>query len=255
MKNTIIFASTIALFLGACNETRARPTAASTATTASHARTQAQPPAAPAAPELAPSPTGAPVNTTRSWTFDSDAANAAPAGFTFGRTGSGAMGRWVVRAEADAPSRPNVLAQMDADDTDVRFPVAVAGGVSLLDLRLSVRCKPISGRVDQACGLVFRYRDENNYYVTRANPLENNIRLYYVKDGRRRQIASWSGSVTARAWHEHVAEARGDHIQVFWDGTKVLDHRDATFSAPGGVGVWTKADSIVYFDDLRAEPL
>lgn len=255
MKNTIIFASTLALFLGACNETRARSPGASTATTASHARTQAQPSAAPAAPELAPAPTGAPVNTTRSWTFDSDTANAAPVGFTFGRTGSGAMGRWVVRAEADAPSRPNVLAQMDADDTDVRFPIAAADGVSLLNLRLSVRCKPISGRVDQACGLVFRYRDENNYYITRANPLENNIRLYTVKDGRRRQIASWSGTVTANAWHDYAVEVRGDHIQVFWNGTKVLDHHDSTFTAPGGVGVWTKADSIVYFDDLRSEPL
>jgi hypothetical protein len=203
-----------------------------------------------------PAGTASPGATTgRSWTFDTDREGSAAAGFSFGRTGSGAMGRWVVRAEADAPSRPNVLAQLDADDTDIRFPVAVADGISALNLRLSSRCKPISGRVDQACGLVFRYRDENNYYITRANPLENNIRLYYVKDGRRRQIASWSGSVTARAWHEYVVEARGDHIQVFWDGTKVLDHHDTTFTTPGGVGFWTKADSIVYFDDLRAEPL
>ncbi|MBI5478611.1 MAG: hypothetical protein HY906_07150 [Deltaproteobacteria bacterium] len=253
MKNTIIFASTLALFLGACNEPRATSPGASTATTASHPPTRARPSAAPAEPEVAPSPAGAPVNTLRSWTFDGDAANAVPAGFTFSRTGSGAMGRWVVRAEADAPSRPNVLAQLDDDDTDVRFPVAVANGVSLLNLRLSVRCKPISGRVDQACGLVFRYRDENNYYITRANPLENNVRLYTVKDGRRWQIASWSGTVTAGAWHQYAVEARGDHLQVFWDGTKVLDHHDATFTVPGGVGVWTKADSIVYFDDLRAE--
>ena len=76
-----------------------------------------------------------------------------------------------------------------------------------------------------------------------------------MKDGRRRQIASWSGTVTANAWHDYAVEVRGDHIQVFWDGTKVLDHHDSTFTAPGGVGVWTKADSIVYFDDLRSEPL
>lgn len=193
--------------------------------------------------------------TARTWSFDADRGGGTPAGFSFSRTGGGPPGRWIVRAEADAPSRPNVLAQLDADDTDVRFPIAAADGVSLLNLRLSVRCKPISGRVDQACGLVFRYRDENNYYITRANPLENNIRLYTVKDGRRRQIASWSGTVTANAWHDYAVEVRGDHIQVFWDGTKVLDHHDSTFTAPGGVGVWTKADSIVYFDDLRSEPL
>lgn len=187
--------------------------------------------------------------TARTWSFDADRGGGTPAGFSFSRTGGGPPGRWIVRAEADAPSRPNVLAQAP-DDTDVRFPIAAADGVSLLNLRLSVRCRPISGRVDQACGLVFRYRDENNYYITRANPLENNIRLYTVKDGRRRQIASWSGTVTANAWHDYAVEVRGDHIQVFWDGTKVLDHHDSTFTAPGGVGVWTKADSIVYFDDL-----
>ncbi len=161
----------------------------------------------------------------------------------------------MVRAEADAPSRPNVLAQLDADDTDVRFPVAVADVPSLRDLRFSVRCKPVSGRVDQACGLVFRYRDENNYFITRSNPLENNIRLYTVKDGKRRQLASWSGTVTAGAWHEYIVEVRGDHIQVWWDGAEVLDHRDSTFMEAGRVGLWTKADSVTYFDDLRVEPL
>lgn len=204
---------------------------------------------------LPPTATPPPGDSSRSWSFDGDRDGATPSGFSFGRTGSGALGRWVVRAEADAPSRPNVLAQIDADDTDNRFPFAAAESPSLRDVRLSVRCKPVSGRVDQACGLVFRYRDENNYYITRANPLENNIRLYYVKDGRRRQIASWSGTVTAGAWHEYVVEARGDHIQVFWDGTQVLDHHDSTFPDAGRVGVWTKADSVTYFDDLTVAPL
>lgn len=191
----------------------------------------------------------------RGWSFDSDREGGAPPGFSFGRTGSGPLGRWVVRTEADAPSRPNVLAQLDADDTDMRFPVAVADAPPLGDLRLSVRCKMVSGRVDQACGLVFRYRDENNYYITRANALENNIRLYTVKDGRRRQLASWRGTVSAGAWHEYVVEIRGDHIQVLWNGTRVLDHRDTTFPEAGRVGVWTKADSVAYFDDLAVTPI
>lgn len=214
-------------------------------------------------PAAAPTSTNAALSATvtppgdsrRTWSFDGDRDGAPPSGFSFGRTGSGALGRWVVRVEPDAPSRPSVLAQLDADDSDNRFPVAAADSPSLRDVRLSVRCKPVSGRVDQACGLVFRYRDENNYYVTRANPLEDNIRLYYVKDGSRRQIASWSGEVTAGAWHEYVVEMRGGHIQVSWDGRKVLDHHDSTFPEAGRVGVWTKADSVTYFDDLTVAPL
>lgn len=200
-------------------------------------------------------PVAAADDVRRKLSFDSDQIDSPPSGFSFGRTGSGPAGRWLVRAEPDAPSRPNVLAQLDADDTSFRFPVAVADAPSLRDLRLSVRCKPVSGRVDQACGLVFRYRDENNYLITRANPLESNIRLYYVKDGKRRQLASWSGTVTAGAWHDYPVEARGDHIQVFWDGSKVLDHRDSTFMDAGRAGVWTKADSVTYFDDLAIAPL
>jgi len=100
------------------------------------------------------------------WNFDADAANAPPAGFLFGRTGSGRPGNWVIRVESDAPSAPNVLAQIDRDETDYRFPVAVAADPILRDVRLSVKCKPVAGKVDQACGLVFRYRDENSYYLT-----------------------------------------------------------------------------------------
>jgi len=197
----------------------------------------------------------APAVVTHTWKFDSDQPGQSPAGFSFGRTGGGAPGRWVVRAESAAPSRPNVLAQVDADGTDDRFPVAVADGVFLRNLRLSVRCKPVSGQVDQACGLVFRYVDENNYYVTRANALENNIRLYYVREGRRRQIASFSGRVTAGVWHKYAVEVRGDRIKVFWDGRQVIEKRDATFPGAGRVGVWTKADSVSYFDDLAVMSL
>ena len=186
------------------------------------------------------------------WNFDADPVNAPPAGFSFGRTGKGKPGRWVVQAEKDAPSAGNVLAQLDTDTTDYRFPVAVAGEPKFGDVNLSVRCKPVSGRVDQACGLVFRYEDENNYYLTRANALEDNVNLYYVKDGRRRQITGWSGKVTSGAWHQLGVEARGDHFVVSFDGNKVVDTHDSTFSQPGKVGVWTKADSVTYFDDLTA---
>ncbi len=189
------------------------------------------------------------------WTFEGDRVGTGPTGFSFGRTGSGRVGHWVVLADKGAPSGANVLAQVDADETDYRFPIAIANEPVLRDLRLSVRCKPVSGKVDQACGLVFRDRDENHYYLARANALENNVRLYHVVDGRRRQIAGWNGRVSGGAWHELRVDARGDHLEVFWDGQKVLDAHDQTFRDAGKVGVWTKADSVTYFDDLSVAPL
>src|SRR6185503_16885051 len=117
------------------------------------------------------------------WSFDKDKADATPPGFAFGRTGDGKVGTWVIKAIKDAPSAGNVLAQTDADSTDDRFPVAVGNKPELVDVALSVKCKPVSGKVDQACGLVVRYQDADNYYLTRANALENNVRFYYVKGG------------------------------------------------------------------------
>lgn len=189
------------------------------------------------------------------WNFDKEVADKAPQGFTFSRTGYGKLGQWIVQEDKSAPTGTHVLAQLDSDDTNFRFPVAVANDPSLRNLRLSVRCKPVSGKVDQACGLVFRYYDQDNYYLARANALEDNVRFYYVKDRKRIQLASWSGRVSSGSWHEFRADAKGDHFEVYWDGKKVIDAQDPTFQQPGKVGVWTKADSVTYFDDLTVVPL
>jgi len=189
------------------------------------------------------------------WTFDSARADQAPDGFAFGRTGRGNESRWIVQTAADAPSRPNVIVQTDVDRTSNRFPVAVANEPRLRDARVAVRCKPVSGKVDQACGLVFRYRDANNHYVARANALENNVRLYYVKDGSRKEIASWDGKVTSGAWHELSVEARGSRLRVFWNGQQILEKEDQTFPNAGRIGLWTKADSYTLFDDLTVSAL
>jgi hypothetical protein len=191
----------------------------------------------------------------RTWDFQGDAVNSPPAGFRFGRTGQGREGKWVVLTDPSAPSGDHVLAQTDADDTDYRFPVAVADAPTLRDLRLEVRCKPVGGKVDQACGLVFRYRDPDNYYVARANALEDNVNLYHVVKGRRRQIQGWRGKVASNTWHGLAVEARGNRLQVFWEGKPILDARDDTFGDAGKVGVWTKADSVTYFDALTVTPL
>jgi len=185
--------------------------------------------------------------------FEADKPGDAPQGFSFGRTGQGPAGKWVVQAVSDAPSGRNVLAQTDTDGTDYRFPIAYTGP-DLKDLRLSVVGKPVSKKVDQGCGLVFRLKDPDNYYIARANALEDNVRLYHVVKGSRRQFAGWNGKVSSGSWHELAVEAVGDHFQVFYDGKKVIDAHDKTFPDAGKFGVWTKADSLIHFDDLTVTP-
>jgi hypothetical protein len=191
--------------------------------------------------------------TPTTFNFDTDAAGQPPKGFEFGRTGSGAQGRWIVKAESDAPSGPNVLAQLDADTTDYRFPIAFTGP-EIKDMRVSVKAKPVSGKGDQGFGLVFRLKDADNYYVVRANALEDNVSLYHVVKGNRVQFAGWNGKVKTGVWHELAVEALGDRFQVSFDGKRVIDARDTTFANAGKFGLWTKADSVISFDDLTAEP-
>jgi len=191
----------------------------------------------------------------RTWNFDKDAPGKAPEGFTSALTGQGTVGQWVVTQEATAPSAPNVLAQTSRDNTDYRFPLAIAEGTSYKDLALSVKFKAISGTVDQGAGLLFRLKDKDNYYIVRANALENNFRLYHVVNGRRIQFAGANFKVSSQAWHEIKVEARGEEFKCYYDGQLKFTAKDGTFKEAGKVGLWTKADSVIYFDDLTATEL
>jgi hypothetical protein len=185
--------------------------------------------------------------------FDSDAAGQAPKEFELALTGKGKPGKWVVQAVSDAPSGKHVLAQTDGDDTDYRFPIAYTGP-AMKDLRLSVKCKALAGRADRGCGIVWRLRDKDNYYIARANALEDNVHLYHVVNGERVRFEGWNGKVDSGVWHELAVEMIGDHIQVFFNGARVIDAHDGAFKEAGKWGVWTKADSIIQFDDLTATP-
>jgi hypothetical protein len=169
-----------------------------------------------------------------------------PRGFSFGRTGQGSPGTWVVRDGA--------LAQTSTDNTDYRFPLAIYEGGAWKDLALAVRFQAVSGEVDQAGGLIFRARDENNYYLVRSNALEDNTRIYKVVDGRRKQFGGKNMKVTPKEWHTLKVEAAGEKFTVYYDGEKVIEEKDATFGGPGKVGLWTKADSVTLFQDLTIEP-
>ena len=130
------------------------------------------------------------------------------------------------------------------------IPVAVYDNFTARDVHLSVQFKPISGTGDQGAGLVWRYRDQNNYYLARCNALENTCTIYRVANGQRETLSSQSVTVASNTWHTLRVEAGGDQFVVSYDGKKVLDAKDGTFKDSGKVGLWTKADSIIYFDDL-----
>ena len=185
------------------------------------------------------------------YNFDSDVVGKLPAKFHEALTGQGAKGQWVVKADPSAPSQPNVLAQTSSDKTDYRFPLAIADDGSFQNLELSVKFKAVSGEVDRAAGMVFRLMDANNYYIVRANALESNYRLYHVVKGRRVQFAGANVKVASGEWHELRVECTGNHITCYYDGEKKIDATDETFKEAGKVGLWTKADSVTYFDDLR----
>ncbi len=184
--------------------------------------------------------------------FESDAIGSPPPGFDFGRTGGGGEGKWVVRVEQGGTAN-HVLVQESADPTDYRFPVAVLKDGAYRDVVLSVRARPLSGEVDQGFGLVWRYQDTNNYYITRCNADEDNCTIYHTVDGRRRAFLNQSVKVAKKTWHTLKLEATGNHFVVTYDGNKVLDAKDDTFKAAGKVGLWTKADSVIEFDDFVVE--
>ena len=178
-----------------------------------------------------------------SWTFDGDAASGVPAGAEV------FSGSWVVRAEADAPSKPNALCQVG----DTEFPAIALGSSVYGDLTVSLRFKPISGKVDQAAGIIFRIQDRNDYYIIRANVLESNVNLYKYAGARRSGIKDGGAKVAVGQWQELRLEVSGDRLRGFLNGQLIVEATDSTYKA-GRVGLWTKADSVTCFDDVVVTP-
>jgi hypothetical protein len=179
-----------------------------------------------------------------------------PADFTPALTGGGGEVGWIIKEDSSAPAGAKVLAQTSTDDTDYRFPLCVYNDFSARDVDVATRFKPVSGKVDQAGGIVARFKDSDNYYITRANALEDNVRLYKVESGKRKQFAGVSCKVASGQWHKLRLVANGSHFQVFFDGEKPLfEADDKTFDNAGKIGLWTKADSVTYFDELRFKSL
>jgi hypothetical protein len=178
----------------------------------------------------------------------------APDGFTFWRTGDGDIGEWLVLKDPTAIGG-QAIAQTSKDLTDYRFPLAVYKLVSAENIDVVVRFKPVDGKVDQAGGIVVRLTTPDDYYVVRANALEDNVGFYRVVKGRREQIKGADTRVASNEWHTLGLRAEGDRFTISFDGKQLFTAEDNTFAGPGKVALWTKADSVTYFDTISITPL
>jgi hypothetical protein len=183
-------------------------------------------------------------------TFGSEKAGALPATFEAALTGEGRPGRWEIVEDPTAEGG-RALAQLSAETTSYHFPLAIYRQATGTDVEATIRFKPISGRVDQAGGVIVRYSDADNYYISRANALENNVTFYRVVKGSRQQLAAVSTPVALGQWHTLTLKAEGDRFTVSLNGKQVLTASDRTFAGPGRIGLWTKADSVTRFDRLE----
>lgn len=203
---------------------------------------------------------------TQTFTFDAMPPEQPASGFTAGITGwhgtvssrsrASASPVWcAVQTDATAPSGDNVVMIVSSNQQDQAFPLCLLDALSLKNVDLSIRFKPISGKLDRAAGLILRARDADNYYVVRANALEHNVRLYRVVNGRRTLFAGSDVKVATAAWQTLRIKAEGSRFAVYLDGKLLFEANDRTFADAGRVGFWVKSDSVTLFDDFAILPL
>jgi hypothetical protein len=181
--------------------------------------------------------------------FDNAAAGQPPAGWTATKTGSG-NAKWTIERDDTAPSEPNVLKQSGV----ATYPLCFKDDTSVKDGFVEVKFKAVSGKEDQAGGVVWRLKDANNYYIARANALEDNVTIYHTINGRRTEKKRTKMKVAPHVWHTLRVDFAGNHFTVTCDGTRAIDWDDDTFKDAGKVGLWTKADSVTLFDDFSYGP-
>lgn len=185
--------------------------------------------------------------------FDDTQAGKLPVGWLATQTGTGTA-KWAVVRDDSAPSRPNVLRQSG----EAKYPVCLRETPAIQDGFVEVKFKAVAGKEDQAGGVIWRAQDANNYYVCRANALEDNVTLYKMVAGKRSvlDIVGRQGGygvaerVAAGRWHKLRVEFAANRFKIFFNGRQLFEIADGTFSRAGKVGLWTKADSVTLFDDF-----
>ena len=189
------------------------------------------------------------------WHFDEDQPGEPPKGWSIRETTpTESLATWEVISDKTAPSRPHVMALSQTTNYNGTFNLAIAEGTSFKDIDLTIRVKAVSGEEDQGGGPIWRCRDQNNYYICRFNPLESNFRVYFVKDGKRKQLDSVQIATEPGKWYTLRVKMVGEDISCYLDGKRLLEAEDNTFSESGMIGLWTKADAVTYFDDLAVLP-
>ena len=186
-------------------------------------------------------------------TFAADAVGAPPAAWTVTKTGRGNP-KWTVEVDTTAPSKGRVLKQSGV----ATYPLALKTGTAIKDGYVQTQFKAIGGKEDRAAGVVWRAKDANNYYVVRANALEDNVVLYKTVAGNRIELNTVKGDtyglkvpVPPNQWHTLRVEFAGSRFKVIYNAKLLFEVNDATFKDAGMVGVWTKADSVTLFDGLE----
>lgn len=200
-----------------------------------------------------------PVNAgpAKRWDFDRETVGELPPGWQTGATNQrGPLATWEIVADSSAPSGSQVLALTQTNHSfGGTFNLCWNPKARFLNGRITVAFKANSGLEDQGGGIIWRVRDGDNYYIARYNPLENNFRIYYVRDGARRMLASARIVLPAHVWQVMKIVQDGNHIEGFLNGEKYLEIQDETFPNPGGTGLWTKADAVTSFDNFFVETL
>jgi hypothetical protein len=187
--------------------------------------------------------------------FDTAPLGRTPPGWSTSTANNGGAPRWEILRDLSAPTQPYVLAPIPGGGAQSRSPLAILDTVSLRDADLSVRIKPVAGSGIPGGGLIWRYRDENNYYLVRTNASDNTVAVYKVENGQ--PVAIHTGAhrdIPLNGWSILKVAARGNRFQVYVDHRRILEGRDSTFMGAGKVGLWTVADAVTYFDDFRVYP-
>lgn len=187
------------------------------------------------------------------WNFDREQPGTLPSEFSIGTLFDGRpAGNWQILATERAKSPPHVFAQLMAKGAEHAYKVALIKGVIASDLNLEVSFLPIQGQADMGGGLIWRAADDRNYYLARANPLEQNIRVYRVVKGIRHLLQNFDQTIHVKQWHTLRITHQDCRVNIFYDDKQVFDLCDKTFHA-GMIGLWTKSDAVTYFDDLRLQ--
>jgi hypothetical protein len=185
--------------------------------------------------------------------FADEPEGAQPRGWISTCTGMGEP-RWTVERDVTATAASKIVRQSGHG----KFPLLLRKNTKIRDGFIEAKFKTVAGSRDRAAGLVWRAQDANNYYVARANALEDNVVLYKVAAGVRSplDIVGRKGgygvdvSVPTGRWLALRVEFRSSRFQVSYDGKLLFEVEDSTFVDGGQVGLWTKADSVTQFDEI-----